>query len=385
MYTKRFIDDDLLSRVSDWYQLGEVIGVKTNVMAYALKNRDAMQSRIKLGDRVVYKSAPILRFTQNRLRTLLDYLFENKIADKDAIIAYRKGVTATEVVRNVDHAKMFVSFDIRHYYDSVTLGHIQKCLMELGLSSLGAKLVGRYCVVRKDRNKDRATLQQGSPASPVLSNIVGHFVFDGPIEAWLKEKYPSLRCTYLRYCDNIALFVHDDPPDGFTEAFKAFTKETLKGNGFKTHKWACIADNHPVIHQKFLGMVINNEARAELSIVNKLRAVLFNCCLNGFNEEAHKFLELEGVVKTRGFVADELVEDKFIRFLRGHINYIKRINEKQGLVLSKLFKAARVISNAGMVDGDEKSRVIDAVKQYRKPESIERYISRINGCYGASA
>ena len=90
-------------------------------------------------------------------------------------MAYRKGVSATKYIReSIPHARLLVTFDIKKYYDNVTLKHIEECLTKCGFQVLGARLVGRYCVVRKG---NRSTLQQGSPVSPAISNIVGHFHF----------------------------------------------------------------------------------------------------------------------------------------------------------------------------------------------------------------
>jgi hypothetical protein len=374
-----------LSCITDWYALGAAIGVKTNLMAWVLRERDEMQHRIKFGERIVFRSDPPLRHIQSRLITLFEPLFD-AIPGTESIIAYRKGITATDVVRAVPHAKTFISFDIRHYYDNVTFQHIARCLEQLGLPYIGAKLAARYCVVQKG---SRHTLQQGSPASPVLSNIVGHFAFDLPIKEWLKTEYPNLNITYLRYCDNIALFVHDEMPEGFSDRLKAFVKPKLAEQGFRTHKWATVADNHPVMHQKFLGMVINAEARAELDAVNRLRAILFNWCRNGLAAEARNFMLEHGVDTGHGFIDHGIMQEQFKRHLKGHIQYIRRLNRKQGLMLEKLYVAAEYL-DAVRHDGNSSRMVAEAangvlmqqiftnLKSYRDSrETVEQYMQRI--------
>ena len=373
MQVNRTTNESAVSRIYDWYTLGAAIGVKTNVMSYVLKSRDSMQKRIKLGERTVYKSEPLLRHVQSRLITLVEPLFD-ALPETESVLAYRKGITATEVVRKVPHAKTFISFDIRHYYDSVTLDHIAACLCKLGMGEAGAKLVARYCIVK---NKKKSTLQQGSPVSPVLSNIVGHFYFDKPIKEWLRNNYPTLQVTYLRYCDNIALFVHDDMPEGFSDALKAYVKETLKADGFLTHKWATVADNHPVMHQKFLGMVINAEARAELDTVDRLRAILFNWCRTGLWNETKKFMSAYMEKDSHHFKKEQLLMQKFKQHLRGHVQYIKRLSRKQGMMLEKLYHAAEFLdTHLSMVRTS--AAVFAAVKSYRNhEESVQKYLNRL--------
>ena len=371
MHIYRFTNPNNLDTFTDWFSIGAAIGVKANIMSWVLNKRDSMQHKIKLGERTVFRSDPALRFVQSRMNTLLVPLFE-KLPDTDHVIAYRKGITATDVVRNVPHAKTFISFDVRHYYDNITLPMIEQSLSQLGLPRLGARLIGRYCIVKKGQ---RHTLQQGSPTSPVISNIVGHFLLDKPVLAWLENS--GVKVTYLRYCDNVAFFVHEDCPDDFPKLLKDFVKETYKKTGFKTHKWATVADNHPVMHQKFLGMVINAEARAELDVFNRLRAMLFNACRFGFPIEAEKYLAIRGIRIPRHINAKELCTDKYVQHLRGHVQYIKRLNRKQGLMLEKLYKAAEFFSENDLLV-KVCNNYISAVKQYRNSmESVDDYVKRV--------
>lgn len=385
MLTVRTFENDntnqaILDAITDWYSLGAAIGVKTGVMSWVLKSRDSMQTKIRLGERTVFKSAPALRFVQTRLCSLFDTLFDN-LPDNAAAIAYRKGITATDIVKNTRHAKALVSFDIRHYYDNITLKILRECLVDAGMDKSGAMLAGRYCVVRKGTRRDgapgRLTLQQGSPASPVLSNIVGYFLMDKPIQNWIKEQYPDVQATFLRYCDNIALFVHNDAPEGFFAAYKEWVKKHMASKGFKTHKWATVSDSHPVLHQKFLGMVLNSEARAELDLVDRLRATLFNWCRFGLTSAAKNFFSSRGIEPH--YASKQLLNDKFVQHMRGHVQYVKRLNAKQGLVLEKLYKAAQMLdaNTAGLpyVLGQQ---AFEAVKHYRdNDESLDTYLARI--------
>jgi hypothetical protein len=64
-------------------------------------------------------------------------------------------------------------------------------LQNYGFDYKGAKLVAGYCVVkRKIKKKDGTetyinTLQQGSPCSPIISNLVLNLILDEPIKAWI--------------------------------------------------------------------------------------------------------------------------------------------------------------------------------------------------------
>lgn len=330
-------DQDAIYSIFNWNQLGAILGAKANTMAYALSARDSLQKKIQLGERTVYESAPSLKLIQTRLGRFLEPLFA-QVPDNDCAIAYRKGVSPVDVIRDIPHAKVLIGFDIRHYFDNVRLEkHLVPSLVKLGFCETGARLMGRYCIVKK---KDFSCLQQGSPASPVISNIVGHYYIDRQIKNWLAERWPGLNATYIRYCDNVALFVHDDLPEGFYDEYKTFVKGTLLNNGFKTHSWSKIADNNPVAHQKFLGLVLNCEIRTELEQFDRLRAMLLNWARFGIAESSRMYMEKQGVDFDYSFDCQDIWNLNFKRVIRGHINYIARVSKKQGLILKKLFAAA---------------------------------------------
>lgn len=364
----KFSDKELLT---NWNTIGAAIGVRADRMVWALKNRDNMQKRIKLGKRVVYKSAPCLNFVQSRLITLLEPLM-NALPLQNCSIAYRRGVSPQKVLREVRHAKVLISFDIRHYYDSITLELLEKCLMRCGLPRLGARLVGRYNVVQ---NGGRHTLQQGSPCSPVLSNIVGNVLIDQPINEWIKTNYPNLDVSYIRYCDNVALFIHDNIPSDFKERYKNAVREILAKSGLKSHKWATVADNHPVMHQKFLGMVLNAHARVDMETLDRLRAEIFNCMRNGFLAEFNKYQTSEGY-DASSFVSSSILKDMYIKHLKGRINYISAINPTHGLLLTKMLNGAKYIRDRG--EQVLPKRLFEAYKKYNdKNQSLEDYMASL--------
>lgn len=372
VYISEESHENAVKHISNWYDLASVLGLKTYILSYALRERDKLQTRIRLGDRIVYKSGRALKVIQSRLTTLVEPLFD-ALPGNECALAYRQGVSATKVVGNVRHARVLITFDIKKYYDNVTLKHIEECLGMCGFQTLGARLVGRYCVVKKG---NRSTLQQGSPVSPAISNIVGHFYFDTPIQQWLRSEYPDLDATYIRYCDNIALFVHDDVPEGFTDRFKSFVKESLREVGFRTHKWNCIADSNPVKNQKFLGIVLNAQARVELSIVDRLRAILFNWCLFGGEQTAERFMSEEGI-QLREFSIEGMKVAKLRQVMRGHINYVKGVNEKHALWLEKLLGATELIDNSNARASDI-PELFACIKKYKDmSESYDEYVARV--------
>lgn len=365
-----------LALISDWHTLGAALDVRANVLAWALRERHRMQRRIRLGKRTVYQSSPALLSIQTRLVTLFEPLQE-ALPGKEAILAYRRGASFVTSLKGMAGSSLMITGDVRGFYDHVYLGHIEATLAELGFTHTGARLVGRYCVVRNGRHQ---SLQQGSPASPVLSNLVGARYFDVPIRAWLKREYPNLDMTYLRYCDNLALFVRGEVPDGFAAAYKGAVRALLAEHGFATHDWRTVSDSHPKLNQKFLGLVLNKEARLDRARIDELRAILYNCCFSGFAEEGRRYLFDKGLL--RGGEIEDMeagtVRRKFRQILRGHLAYINPVNAKQGLWLQKLFAAADILDHYQTESIVTRDVVRAAVRSYRnRDESLEVYTGRV--------
>jgi hypothetical protein len=288
-----------------------------------------MQKRICLGKRTVYKSEAPLLGVQRKLIPLLAPLLD-ALPGNEAALAYRKGVTAMDVIKRHTESAMLITCDIKGYYDHITLEHIEKALTRLGFSPAGGRLVGRYCIVRR---QNHYTLQQGSPASPVVSNLVGYFCFDQPIQEWLREHLPE--ATYIRYSDNLALFAPNPISEELKDEYKDFVRRTCSLNGFRTHSWSSISSDHPKRNQRFLGIVLNHNARVEKRHIDRLRATFYSACRFGIAYCFSRYVGMHGLTLN--------YSSEFHSILKGHISYVSAVNKTHGLWLKKLYKAAIIL------------------------------------------
>lgn len=340
--------------LNNWDTLGAALNVSTNRMAWALHNRHNMQHRIRLGDRTVYKSDPLLHLIQSRIELLVDPLLD-ELPGNECVYSYRRGRSPVKEIKKLAGAKMLIATDVKGFYDHVFIRHIESALEDCGFSKLGGRLIARYCVVKRG---DVQTLQQGCPASPALSNLVGYKYMDVPIQAWLRENLNGVDYKYVRYCDNIELFIYGDVPEGFPERYKEAVKSIMKDAGFRTHDWATISDRHPKMNQRFLGVVLNKEARVEKSIIDNLRATLFNICIDGFNYgNVNRFLEDIGKIpehlqKNIAWLSNEELEQlraSTLSILSGKVAYVSSVNKRHGLWLKKLLTLAKKLHGSSQL------------------------------------
>ena len=358
-----FTDDNLEnSFTNDWYDLSLLLGVPTHVLSYIKKKRSTMQHMIvehKNGEkRIVYASNKTLKPVQSKLIPLFKDLI-NKVPNQQ-IIAYRKGVNAASVIGEMENKKYLIKFDIKKYYDHIQKKHIKKVLMEHGYTRRGAQLIAHYCLVTRKIPRTEytlETLQQGSPVSCDISNLVGYYYIDTHIIKWLGEYSrlnPDVECLFARYSDNIAITL-DSPLEGAIKiddikSFKEFIKGKLKAGGFLTHKWGVIPNSHPKRNQKFLGVVLNKKSRIDKGLFETWRATLFNACRVGLEITSAHYWETRGkglFNRAEAYLSTQQIDranqQRFNMVARGQIAYLKSINEVQHLQLSKLLAGSKVL------------------------------------------
>ena len=380
-----FENPDLL--IHDWYTLAVRTGVYPRSLAHASKNKHNLVRRIQIREgRVVYESSGSLRVTQNGLRSLFIKLQSDPRMDH--IWSYKKGVNVRSKVKELEQSQWIVHFDIRKFFDHIEYRHIVETLKHLGYSAPGARLISKYATVQTRHNK--FTLQQGSPVSGELSNLVGYYYFDRHILTMLKalnDEYPSLVYQYVRYCDNVYLAIKS--PETPFEAIKKYKDECNKivnAAGFSAHKWATVPNNHPKQNQKVLGIIVNAEARIETQEFERVRATLFNACSYGMEATINDYYDKHPTNIFEEYARHTKVHAqtlKFFQVMKGKISYIDSISEKQGKQLAKLLGAAAFLNESrdfsirgvGNLLPEE---VFNVLKSYSKrSEGVTEFLDRL--------
>ena len=369
--------------VYDWYTAAVVTGIDPHKFSYLRESVGDHQRRISLnnGKRVVYKSSKTLNNMQTRLLgTSLEMFYNIPEEDREHIISYIPNLNPARALSAYAGADCMVSFDIRKFYDNVSFNTIVKTFEHCGMNTAGAKLLARYCVV------NRKSLQQGSPCSPMLSNLVGYYMFDKQIKQYIEETYPDLDLRYVRYCDNIVLFCFSEIPEDFYANYKAKCLEIMWSSGFKTHKWMKVTNTNPRRNMSWLGVVLNKVARVDKEKYDELRGELFRLLKCG--SVLMSLFEMDNTSLPR-YTNDRdvilpLVAKKVLAVLRGKISYINSVCPKQGKALTKLYQAVKLRSEyKDAWFSDISSGQFANLKSYKDDnESIESYIERVKSVLG---
>lgn len=185
-----------------------------------------------------------------------------------------------------------LNIDLKDFFPSVSISKIERNLEELGFSTLSARLIGILCT-KNNR------LPQGSPASPILTNIVSTCL-DKRLELFAVAR----GCQYSRYVDDITFSSENHL---FNNRFEKTLTKIIETEGFKLNisKTRILTKSD---RQEVTGIVVNEKINVNRKFVRKVRAMIHTLSQEGIYDGQDELKPL--VMSTLGSLG-------FIRQIRG--------------------------------------------------------------------
>lgn len=135
----------------------------------------------------------------------------------EAVFGFIEGRSAIAAATEHCEADWIYSIDIEDFFNSTPLSKVLASLVELGYTEHGAELIGRLCCYQ-------GMLAQGSPASPILSNLVFR---DADKEFISIAKTYDIR--YTRYADDMVF----SGKGQFPLEIKPIVRTVIESRGWK--------------------------------------------------------------------------------------------------------------------------------------------------------
>lgn len=183
--------------------VAHLLGYKPKSLAYVIYKMPAKYRTFTVpkksgGVRTISAPAPELKLLQRRLSDGLQSCWEEINADKKITKpishGFRRGVSIFTNA-SVHHGRRFVlNVDIKDFFDSINFGRVYGFFVknkDFALTESVAKVLAAIAC-------HEGRLPQGSPCSPVISNLIGQ-ILDIRL-AQLAHKYG---CSYSRYADDL--------------------------------------------------------------------------------------------------------------------------------------------------------------------------------------
>jgi RNA-directed DNA polymerase len=232
-------------------------------------------------------------------------------------------------------AELVVKFDLKDFFPTVHYFRVMGLFASIGYalgncmfgtddeSNQIAPVLARLCCYTPDPKKwGTATLPQGAPTSPAISNLVCR-----RLDARLEGLAEANKGTYTRYADDLTFSFKS--AEGFNLGrFRWWVDQVCQQEGFivNQEKFRVIRDSQ---QQRVTGIVVNEAIHVPRKLRREIRAILFNCEKNGIDDEAKKWAKQQKKKKEHF----EGTAKNFPGYLRGIAAYLNMVQPEHGAPL----------------------------------------------------
>ena len=309
-------------------ELANVLQLKPAGLSYILYKQPAPKYKTfhipkrKGGTRTIKAPADQLKLVQRKVSILLqDCLDEiNEAKQRKDRIAHgfkRDRSILTNAARHRNRRYVF-NIDLEDFFPSINFGRVRGYFIKDKSFLLDEKAATVIAQIACDEN----SLPQGSPCSPVISNLVTHV-----LDMHLVRLASSAGCTYSRYADDLTFSTNkkDFPleiavPSGANphlwapgnELRRIIARAGFKINATKTRMQYCTS------RQEVTGLVVNRKINVREEYRHNVRAMVHSLFKKGS-------FELYGAVEKAGVVTMEK-RPGTLNELHGRLGFIDGID-----------------------------------------------------------
>lgn len=227
---------------------------------------------------------------------------KESILDKIKISEYAKGFKkACSILNNAEKhvgKELVINLDLKDFFPSIQYHQVYRIFAYLGYTKEVAHLLTQLCT-----NKNNV-LPQGSPASPVISNIVSL-----KLDKRLSGLAASYECDYSRYADDITFSGNKR-----IKKMLPLVKSIITEEGFEVNENK-LRLQYSFQRQEVTGLVVNTSVKISPLLKKELDYAIYYC--QKFGVENH----MQKIGCTRSFYKEHLY---------GIAYFVKMINIDQG-------------------------------------------------------
>ncbi|MFZ5691490.1 MAG: retron Ec67 family RNA-directed DNA polymerase/endonuclease [Pseudomonadota bacterium] len=342
-----------LKKASSLYDLAVLIGVKPSTLAYALYKTPAHQKYTTFtilkkagGQRTISAPNARLKFIQRRLADLLEKCqleIEATLKVKQQCVlahGFKSGFSIQTNAVNHRNQRWVLNADLANFFPSINFGRVYGFFVKNQHYLLNEKVAAVIAQIACHENK----LPQGSPCSPIISNIIAHL-----LDIRLNELASGCGCTYTRYADDLTFSTNE----------KSFPRSIAKREPLRPHVWTAGASltkrvkkigfeiNHKKTRMQYCdarqeatGLVVNRKVNVKKEYYKLARAMCWELITKGAafevvngvstpvkEEKLRSMLAFIYHVKRwederQGKSADDIKKSGFHRLYADFLNYI---------------------------------------------------------------
>jgi len=298
-----------LKAATSRHDFANILGFKPRALAYILfhkKSPNYKQFEIpkrKGGYRLISAPYPELKNLQKRLSGLLQDCIDeiNKSRKIESAISHgfrRKYTIITNA--SIHRKKRYVfNIDLENFFGMINFGRVRGFF----ISNQNFKLNSDVATVLAQIACHENALPQGSPCSPVISNLIGHI-----LDIRLAALSNQVGCFYSRYADDLT----------FSTNKRSFPAEIAIHSGEETHQWqvggrlkrtvekqgfrinnAKTRMQYMSSRQEVTGLVVNSKVNTRAEYCHTTRAMVHRLLITGsFQRKEYNHDENGNLVET---------------------------------------------------------------------------------------
>lgn len=314
-------------------ELAEILGIKESSLTYILYALEESEKYKKFsipkksgGEREICAPDPRLKNLQRKVANILSEVFANSSDGKDDVgrlvnsssHGYRSGRSIYTNASAHKKKRFVFNVDIENFFGSISFPRVYGFFLKNNqfklCSEVAAALAHIICT--------KEGLPQGSPCSPVMSNLIG-----GALDFRLSKLAERHGCTYTRYVDDLSFSTNKanfpagiaflDEEKGVwvpgTDLLNKIRRSGFSLNNKKTRM------SYKESRQMVTGLVVNRKVSVPIEYRKKVRA-----CVHRLIKEGRYFVRDEQGAEVPGNT----------RVLQGMMNYILHAERLSGKKLA---------------------------------------------------
>jgi len=275
--------------------------------------------------RIIHAPNPMLKRIQRKIKSQLEkiYIPPNCV----------KGFCINESIKNnalphINKNNVF-NIDLKNFFPSLSAGRVYGIFISklFNFSEEVAFYLTKLCTVDN-------MLPQGSPASPIISNIISYNM-DIDIMNYCKK----FNISFTRYADDLTFSSNRNRfPKGLVEIKDKKAKpgeilyKIINKNNFEINEDK-IRFFHSSVRQEVTNLTVNEKVNINKKYIKRIRTCLHNIELNGLSKATKTFYEIEYDRKLENPSSKQ--EEHHLNVLKGRIEFIRFILGNENLIFLK--------------------------------------------------
>ncbi|MEG0296611.1 MAG: reverse transcriptase domain-containing protein [Clostridium sp.] len=293
----------------------------------------------------------------------LAYILNLVYRVKPCVYGFVKDKNIKDNAKNHNKKRMILNIDLKDFFTQIHFGRIRGMLMKppYSIGQEAATVIAQIACYR-------GVLPQGSPSSPILTNMIC-----SPLDTQLTNLAKRKQLIYTRYADDIT----------FSTFNRKFSKTIVNGdmenlmigkelenillrNSFNVNPKKIFL-NSLKTRQEVNGLVVNKFPNIKREYIKKIRAILYNSFNNGLEKTAKDYIR-KGYCKNKEIVVNidneryaEKIYNWFKAVLKGKISFIREIRGEKDYIYLKYAQQLNKLYNEKIFNIDSFEEIINNV------------------------